>query len=83
LVAKKVDQSISANNQGFKVKKTQQKSPATFLPIFEKSANPLFLPAAEIFIGPVLCFAAEISASWQHWLPLASFCPFLLLSNRF
>jgi hypothetical protein len=29
--------------------------------------RPLFLPAAEIFMGPLLCFAAKISASWQHW----------------
>jgi hypothetical protein len=30
--------------------------------------QPLFLPAVEIFMGPLLCFASEISASWQHWL---------------
>jgi hypothetical protein len=51
------------------VKNTHQESLATFLPFFEKSAKkiwPLFLPAAEIFMGPLLCFAAEISASWQH-----------------
>jgi hypothetical protein len=54
------------------VKKTQQKSSATFLPLFEKSAKirPLFLPAADIFMGLLLCFAAEISASWQHCFKL-------------
>jgi hypothetical protein len=30
--------------------------------------RPQFLPAAEFFMGPLLCFAAEISASWQHCL---------------
>jgi hypothetical protein len=29
--------------------------------------RPHFFPAADIFFRPVLCFAAEISASWQHW----------------
>jgi hypothetical protein len=34
-----VDKSISANNQGFYEKYTPQKSSATFLPVFEKSAK--------------------------------------------
>jgi hypothetical protein len=34
-----IDQSVSANNQSFSVKNTQQKSSATFLPFFEKSAK--------------------------------------------
>jgi hypothetical protein len=58
-----VHQSISSNNQGYYVKYTQQKSSASFLSFFEKSAKN---SAAEIFMGATLCFAAEISASWQH-----------------
>jgi hypothetical protein len=77
-----VGQYISSNNQGLYVKYTDQKSSATFLPFFEKppKIRPLFLPAAEIFMGPLLCFAADISASWQHWmgaffgLPVAEHC---------
>jgi hypothetical protein len=59
-----VGQSIFSNNEGMYVKQTHQKSSATFLPFFLKSPKN---SAAEIFMGPLLCFAAEISASWQHW----------------
>jgi hypothetical protein len=60
-----VDQPILANNQCFYVKNTQQKVRPLFCHFF---TNPqkirlLFLPAAEIFMGPLLCFAVEISAS--------------------
>jgi hypothetical protein len=58
-----IGKSLSANNQGLYVKCTQQKNSATFLPVFETSAKK---SAAGIFIGPLLCFVAEISASWQH-----------------
>jgi hypothetical protein len=30
--------------------------------------RPRIFSAAEIFLGPLLCFAAEISAGWQHWM---------------
>jgi hypothetical protein len=29
--------------------------------------RPQIFSAADIFLGPLLRFAAEISASWQHW----------------
>jgi hypothetical protein len=47
------------------MKNTLQKRSATFRPFLEKSARN---SAADIFRRPLLCFAAEISASWQHWL---------------
>jgi hypothetical protein len=28
--------------------------------------RPWIIPPAEFFVGPLLSFAAEISASWQH-----------------
>jgi hypothetical protein len=37
--------------------------------------------AAEIFIGPLLCFAAEISASWQHWCWSAGMQPSALVGE--
>jgi hypothetical protein len=47
-------QPISSNSQGLYVKYTHQKSSATFLPFFEKSAknSAAVSSAAEIFIGP-------------------------------
>jgi hypothetical protein len=36
---------------------------------------PRIFSAADIFLGPLLRFAAEISAGWQHWI-------FYRLDNR-
>jgi hypothetical protein len=46
------------------VKTHTSKSSAPFLPFL---GNPAQNSAAGIFLGPLLCFAAEISAGWQHW----------------
>jgi hypothetical protein len=63
-----IDQSTSANNHSFYVKNTHEKVRPLFCHFLKnlQKIRPLFLPAAEIFMGPLLCFAAEISASWQH-----------------
>jgi hypothetical protein len=72
LVAKKVEftHGLTANNRCFYVKNTYSKKKiGHFSAIFFKYLQkilPLFLPAADIFIGPLLCFAAELSASWQQ-----------------
>jgi hypothetical protein len=54
---------ISANNQCFYVKNTQQKSSATFLPFFEKSAKHsagVSIRLRRFIMGPLLCFTVEI-----------------------
>jgi hypothetical protein len=62
--SKNVKYRDTANNQAFFVNITRQK----VRPFFEESAKkpPQIFPAAKIFMMPLLCFAAEISASWQH-----------------
>jgi hypothetical protein len=36
--------------------------------------------AAEIFLGPLLCFTAEISTGWQHCVdPYLSYCSIISL----
>jgi hypothetical protein len=46
-----------------------QKSLAPFRPFFGilKKIRPPIFPAAQIFVGPLLSSAAEMSAPWQHW----------------
>jgi len=46
------------------------KNLAPFRPIFGKNPAkiwPQICPAANIFIWPLLSFAVEESASWEHW----------------
>jgi hypothetical protein len=54
----------------FYMKKHLQKSSAPFRPIlaYYRKIRPPIFPAAQIFVGPLLSSAAEISAPWQHWL---------------
>jgi hypothetical protein len=33
----------------------------------QKKIRPQIFPAAQILTGPLLSYAAEISAPWQHW----------------
>jgi hypothetical protein len=63
-----LEDTISAENIAVLVQTKLQKSSAPFRPFFDKSAKnwaPDF-PGPTQFFRPLLCFAAEISASWQH-----------------
>jgi hypothetical protein len=55
---------MSADYQGFYVKHILQKISATFRPSNLQKIRPRIFPAAEILFGPLLWFAAELSASW-------------------
>jgi hypothetical protein len=50
-----------------------KKNSTTFRPFFFINL-PLNFPAANIFRRPLLCFLAEISASWQHCIGEKFFC---------
>jgi hypothetical protein len=71
-VAKKVTHGLTSLFlqiiKAFHVKITKQKCSATFLPFLKnlQKIRPLFLPAAEIILRPLLRFAAEILVSWQQ-----------------
>jgi hypothetical protein len=56
--------------------KPNYKKVAPFQPFFDKSAKS---SAPHNYFRPILCFAAEISAPWQHWSELFG----LVISRHF
>jgi hypothetical protein len=63
-----------------------EKSSAPFRPFFDKSGKssaPDFPSPANFFFRPFLCFAAEISAPWQHWIHVRILVCFCLESRYY